>query len=101
MPNGFSNDEHKQLEKVFKDVYFGNGKPGLTTRMETAENCLEAHGERMDASDKRQDAVDKKFWWIIVLLVTTIVGISVDIAKSRNDVSSGPAQYRTQHSFND
>lgn len=69
--------EHRIDELVFqhdKDLYRGNGKPGLTTRMQQAEDCMEAQGLRIDK-------IDKKFWAIILLLLTLLGGVITDIVE--------------------
>lgn len=48
------------LDKVFQDVFFGNGKPALTIRMQTVED--------------RQDRIESLLKALIWLGVTTTVG---------------------------
>jgi len=79
--NGNGVDVAGRLGRVEKDLYYGNGKPGITTRIQQNEDCLEQHGERMDAHDRRIDGVDTKFWAIILLLITLLAGVVVDITE--------------------
>lgn len=62
VPNGV-------LERIEKDMYYGNGKPGLCTRMEVAE------GEIKDVAEKIA-SLDKKFW-ALILLALTILGTEI------------------------
>lgn len=57
-----------------KDLYRGNGKPGLCTRIQTEE-------DRMDATEKRIDGIDKKFGAIIVLLLTILGGVMTSMIR--------------------
>jgi hypothetical protein len=59
-----------------KDLYRGNGKPGLTTRMAQQESAMEVATGRIDKADKRQDRTQSMFWAIILLLLT-ILGTGV------------------------
>lgn len=63
----------EKVEKMWTDMYHGDArKPGLTTRMEQAEN-------RDEEQDKRMDTVDGKFWAIILLLVTLLGSVAFDL----------------------
>jgi hypothetical protein len=75
-----------------KDLYRGNGKPGLTTRMARQEDAMDAACERLDKSDKRQDRTQSMFWAIILLLLTILGGVITDTVKARGD--SQPATTR-------
>lgn len=65
--------ERGRLDRVYNDVYFGNGKPGLTTRMQSAEERQDAMDARCDKSDKKLGRIELMFWTIIVLLITVLV----------------------------
>lgn len=58
-----------------KDLYRGNGKPGICTRMETGE-------DRMDGIESRQDKIDTKFNAIIILLITILAGLVTSMVRS-------------------
>jgi len=73
-----------------KDLYRGNGKPGLTTRMQQAEDCLDIHTEQI-RDTKRM------FWAIIVLLLTLLGGVVTDIVEKA--VTHGQASLITTDSF--
>lgn len=68
-----------------KDLYRGNGKPGLTTRMARQEDAMEVAIDRLDKSDKRQDRTQSMFWAIILLLLTILGGVITDAVKVHND----------------
>lgn len=57
------------LHRIERDMYYGNGKPGICTRMEVAE------GDIADVT-KRLDNIDKKFW-ALILLALTILGTDI------------------------
>lgn len=60
------------VERHDKDLYRGNGKPGLTTRMEVCE-------ERQE--DMREDiqAIVKNQVWATRFTIATFVGLAVNI----------------------
>lgn len=61
--------ESEIVRRMEKDLYYGNGKPGICTRMEVAEGHIEGVTERLDN-------IDKKFW-ALILLALTILGTDV------------------------
>jgi hypothetical protein len=63
----------EQVQQHDKDLYRGNGQPGLTTRMAQAEG-------RITNVEKVQASIDAKFWAIILMLLVTLAGLAVDIA---------------------
>ncbi len=70
---------HGLVERHDKDLYRGNGKPGLTTRMQQAEDRMDSHEDCMDTFDERITGIDKKFWAIILLLLTLLGGVLTDV----------------------
>lgn len=64
-----------------KDLYRGNGKPGLTTRMQQAEDKMENIDTCIEDQSLRIDKIDKKFWAIILLLLTLLGGVIADIVE--------------------
>lgn len=80
--------EAEKLERVYNDMYFGNGKPGITTRMAGAETKLEQHD--------RSITDIKRMFWTIVLLILSVLGTTViDIIKGHEQSAPPPS-----HSFN-
>lgn len=68
-----------------KDVWHGNGKPGLCTRMEVEEG-------RMDNVEKRVGNIGKMFWAVILLLLT-ILGTQVGELMSPHHEASPSRSY--------
>lgn len=63
--------------KMHNDLYYGDArKPGLTVRMQQQEDGL--HETRTELR-----SVDRKFWAIILLLLTTLGGVATDLAVRR------------------
>lgn len=75
-----------------KDLYRGNGLPGLTTRMKQAEDRDVATNERCDKSDKKLGRIEAMFWTIIVLLITLLAHSFIP--------TSAPPAPSASHSFN-
>ena len=96
MPNIFSDQDRDRLNKVFNDLYYGNGKSGLTTRTQELETCQESQGDRMDVMERRLDGringIDKKFWAIILLLLTLLAGVIVDVVRGREQQNPSHSQ---------
>lgn len=62
------------ISRIETDMYFGDTrKPGVTIRIERLE-------DGMERSEDTQKSTDRKFWAIIILLISTLTGIIVDIA---------------------
>lgn len=70
---------NKMLLRINKDMYYGNGKPGITTRVQQAEDKLVALDECDELMTKRINGVENKFWAIILLLITILGGVVTDI----------------------
>lgn len=87
--------ERARLDRVYNDVYFGNGLPGLVTRMKQSEDRHEAMDERCEKADKRMDRLGIMFWAIIVLLLSILGSTLANTFKT-----SSPAAPTSNHSFN-
>lgn len=79
MHNGTAGSRDEMVDRVYKDMYFGNGKPGMTTRMASAEDKL--------------SAITKMFW-VLVTLMLTLIGTTI-----AGDLKSHDAPQ--PHSYND
>ena len=77
-----------------RDLYHGNSKPGLTTRMAQAEDAMvalqkrqeqdmEQIDERCDKADKRQGRIEAMFWALILLALSILGGVITDIARGK------------------
>lgn len=76
-----SNGQQNIWERHEQTLYRGNGKPGLCTRMQQAEDRLDSGDDRMSAQDARIDNFVKMGWAIILLLVSCLAGIITEIIK--------------------
>lgn len=54
-------------------MWFGNGKPGMTTRMATVENILEAHKEADDRRNNKQDRIEVLVWGALIVAIANLV----------------------------
>lgn len=54
-------------EKTVTDLYYGNGKPGLTTRVAMSENAIEKIGSNLS-----------RMVWLAVATFLTVVGFVVE-----------------------
>jgi hypothetical protein len=72
------------VDKHEQDLYRGNGKPGITNRIESLENALAGYKEFMRDElmelRTKQDSTDNKFWAIIILLITILAGLVATLA---------------------
>jgi hypothetical protein len=80
-PLSGSDHEHR-IGRLEKDMWHGNGKPGLTTRMQQAEDALSATKINIEDTNKRISSTDRKFWAIILLLLTLLGGLAMDLVKA-------------------
>jgi hypothetical protein len=97
MSNGHTIDatERQRLDRVYNDVYFGNGKPGLVTRMQLSEERQDAVDARCDKADKSVADTRKMLWAIIILLLSILGSTLADNFKSHDEPRT------TIHSFNE
>jgi hypothetical protein len=67
MSTGHATCPHQAvIHKIEKDMYHGNGKPGVTTRLEVLEGDVLALTMDMTAV--------KRMFWAVILLLLTILG---------------------------
>lgn len=59
----------EMVQRHEKDLYRGNGKPGLTTRMALMEDCVE----------KISKNLNKITWLIVSSAITAVIAVCVDI----------------------
>lgn len=62
-----------------RDLYRGNGKPGITTRLTQSEDAMDAAMDRIERSEKRQEQIAKMFWAIILMFFTILGGIVTEM----------------------
>ena len=72
-----------------QDLYRGNGKPGVTTRLQQGE-------DRMTALEKRMESIDFKFWAIITLLIASMLAALGDIVFKGKDTQQAQNQNHQQ-----
>lgn len=63
-------DLHTMVHRHERDLYRGNGKPGITTRVALLEDIV----------DKISRNLSKIIWLLVSAIVTGLVAITVDIA---------------------
>lgn len=85
--------DEKRLDRVYNDVYFGNGKPGLTTRMQSVEERQDAMDERCDKSDKKFDRMQAMLWTMIVLLLTILGTTLAEMVKGHEQPRNPNTSY--------
>lgn len=66
------------VEKHENDLYRGNGKPGLTTRMAVAEGRLDDHDDVMGKLDKQGTRI---IWLLVSVLVTLITLLGTELVR--------------------
>lgn len=58
-------------------MWFGNGKPGMTTRMVTVENGLESITQSIKITDerraKKQDRIEILVWGALIAAIANLV----------------------------
>jgi len=56
----FTTDDKQLLADLRRDMWIGNGKKGMTTRMQSAEEALEDHEAKIAAHDGRLAPLEKE-----------------------------------------
>lgn len=72
MPNGFTEQDREDFNHLKRDMWYGNGKKGVTTRLDLGE-------DRMDRLEKAQGKQNTKQNWALTLLITTLVAVIVNL----------------------
>ncbi len=67
---GAPSDRFKRLEET---IFFGNGKPGLCTRMETVENNVASIREREERRARKQDRIEVAVWAGVFLMILNLI----------------------------
>jgi hypothetical protein len=62
-----------------KDLYRGNGKPGLTTRMEVVETKQENLYQGQEKISQSVEQINKRFWLIMLGIAGTFLTVMVDV----------------------
>lgn len=65
-----------------KDLYRGNGLPGLTTRMKCVEDEQEVHTQQLKD-------IKNMFWAIVLLLLTLFGGVVTDVLMKTKSPTAG------------
>lgn len=72
-----SDDWRKNMEEtvreIRKDLYVGNGKPGMTYRMASVEKDVSAIQEREDRRSKKQDRIEVAVWVGVILTILNLL----------------------------
>lgn len=80
MPNSVNGDPETLWEYVRRherDLYRGNGKPGLTLRMQSVEECQDQQEIDMAEVKKTMETTRKQLWAMIMLGLSTLTGVIV------------------------
>jgi hypothetical protein len=80
VPNGFTEQDRKDFDHLKQDMWYGNGKAGVTTRAEKLEY-------RMDKVEKKQSLILTLAWAILLVLIGNLVEtIRVDQARPQQPI---------------
>lgn len=64
---------NRRLLALEKDMWIGNGKPGLTTRMANVENTLEASKEAENRRYRKQDRIEVLLWGALITAIANLI----------------------------
>ena len=62
-----------RVEKMWNDIYYGNGKSGLTTRMNDVEKDIKLIQEREDRRSKKQDRIELAVWAAVIMEIANFI----------------------------
>lgn len=63
----------EKLHEIRKDLYIGNGRPGLTYRMQSVENDVMGIKEREDRRSKKQDRIELAVWAAVIMGILQLI----------------------------
>ncbi len=66
-------DVRRMIDRHDQDLYRGNGKPGLTTRIQMLENELMAVNEREDRRAKKSDRIEILVWGALIAAIANLI----------------------------
>lgn len=70
---GVESEFNRRLAKLEQDIWFGNGRPGLTTRMATVENILQTNKEAEERRYKKQDRIEILVWGALITAIANLI----------------------------
>lgn len=77
MPEHYSDEWRRstdeKLQEIRKDLYIGNGRPGLTYRVASVEADVRAIKEREERRSKKQDRIEVAVWVAVVMAIIQLV----------------------------
>lgn len=87
----------QMIQRHEKDLYRGNGLPGLCTRVKSTEDDVILLTKTCEETNKRLGRTQTMFYTIIVLLLSILATTLVDMLKP-HEQNQAPS---SNHSFND
>lgn len=60
------------IKEIRRDLYIGNGRPGLTYRMASAETDIQSLKEKEERRAKKQDRIEVGVW---LAFVASVIGM--------------------------
>lgn len=63
------NEQYRMLLRHEQDLYRGNGKPGLTTRMALMEDCVDKIDEAIQKSNRKTDQLS----WLVAIGIGIVI----------------------------
>jgi hypothetical protein len=67
-PGGLRED----VGKLWNDVYYGNGKPGIVTRVQSVEDAVDRIEQTLDKFTKNQDRI---IWLIVSVVILAVLNL--------------------------
>lgn len=62
------------LSKLWNDMYYGNGKPGVVTRLQSLEEAVDRIEATLEKFNKTQDRV---VWLIVSAVILAVINLVV------------------------
>ena len=77
MPEHYSDEWRKNtddtIREIRRDLYIGNGRPGLTYRVASVEADVQAIKDREERRSKKQDRIEVAVWVAVVMAIIQLV----------------------------
>jgi len=77
MPEHYSDEwrtsTDEKIQEIRKELFTGNGRRGLTYRMQSVEDDIASLKEREDRRSKKQDRIELAVWAAVVMAIIQLI----------------------------
>lgn len=63
----------EKVQEIRRDLYLGNGRPGLTYRVASNESEIQGLKDREEKRLKKQDRIEVAVWVGVILMILNLI----------------------------